>query len=226
MPKYHCSVCNYSTDKTSTFKDHNKSSRHLKRADNICLEIEETTSVSSYGTDDDSTSGKNEVIDTMEDKYKRRIQELERENELLKIQLQNKDELLKAKEETIELLKSHPFAMTSVTSPSTSPKKAPFSMETYLVEECEKAINIMDTIPKIEIKESDIELTEKGPTKGIIQILNRELKDPKTRSIHCSDEKRLVFYIKDNNEWSRHTSDDHKKLEQFKSMGRYTSRLL
>lgn len=215
MPKYHCQTCNYSTDKTSTFKDHNKSSRHLKRAGNICLEVDDNLSVSSYGTIDDSISGQNEVIDTMENIYKKRIQELERENELLKIQLQHKDDLLKAKEETIELLKSQPVTVAPVTPPSNSPKRAPFSMETYLAEECKRAINIMDTIPKIEIRETDIALTENGPTKGIIQILNRELKNPNTRSIHCSDEKRLVFYIKDNDVWTRHASDDHKKLELY-----------
>ena len=53
MPKYHCPTCNYSTDKTSTFKDHNKSSRHLKRAGNICLEVDDNLSVSSYGTIDE-----------------------------------------------------------------------------------------------------------------------------------------------------------------------------
>jgi hypothetical protein len=58
----------------------------------------------------------------------------------------------------------------------------------------------------------DLEATGRlGYAEGITNIILNNLKciDTSRRPIHCSDLKREVLYIKDNNEWTKETDDKH-----------------
>lgn len=52
-----------------------------------------------------------------------------------------------------------------------------------------------------------------GFVNGVTNIIQKQLQDlkPTERPIHCSDKKRLQFYIKDNNEWVK--DKDNKKID-------------
>ena len=55
-----------------------------------------------------------------------------------------------------------------------------------------------------------------GHTEGLANIFTKQLKDmnPTERPIHCSDSKRLQFYIKDDDTWSK----DEKHLKIYKTI--------
>ena len=88
-----------------------------------------------------------------------------------------------------------------------------FNLNVYLNEECKGAINLEDFVRSLEVKLSDLEETaKKGYTEGVSRIFINGLNelDENKRPIHCSDLKREVLYIKNNDEW---TKEDPSKKE-------------
>jgi hypothetical protein len=85
-----------------------------------------------------------------------------------------------------------------------------FNLNMFLNEKCKDAINIDDFISNVKMQLTDLEnFGYMGYVEGVSRILIKNLKDLDTysRPIHCSDLKREVFYIKDNNEWTKETDD-------------------
>jgi len=88
------------------------------------------------------------------------------------------------------------------------------SINVYLNDHCKDAINIQDFLDNLQISLEDLKYTkEHGYAKGISNIFVKQLRDlkPNERPIHCSDKKRLQFYVKDNNSWERDAQ--HKKID-------------
>jgi hypothetical protein len=91
-----------------------------------------------------------------------------------------------------------------------------FNMNVFLNEKCANALNIMDFVNQLNLQLADLEAVgQLGYVDGLSKIFLRELKelDVTQRPIHCSDLKREVMYIKDNNEWSK---DDEQKTKMKK----------
>ena len=81
-----------------------------------------------------------------------------------------------------------------------------FNLQFFLNETCKDAMNLTDFIDSIKVKLLDLEYTgENGYAAGVTNIILRELKelDICKRPIHCSDIKREVFHIKNDNEWAK-----------------------
>jgi hypothetical protein len=86
-----------------------------------------------------------------------------------------------------------------------------FNLQVFLNETCKDAINMTDFVNQIQISLSELEDTGKlGYAEGISKVLIKNLNDIDytERPIHCSDSKREIIYIKDNNEWKK---DDESK---------------
>jgi hypothetical protein len=67
-------------------------------------------------------------------------------------------------------------------------------------------MNIMDFVDSIKLQLSDLENVGKiGYIEGISNIITSNLKalDITQRPIHCTDKKRDVIYVKDENKWER-----------------------
>ena len=85
----------------------------------------------------------------------------------------------------------------------------------FLNEECKNAMNLTDFIENVKVSLEDLSYTkEHGYAKGISNILVKHLNDmdPKDRPIHCSDKKRLQFYIKEEDKWGKDT--DNVKIDK------------
>ncbi len=85
-----------------------------------------------------------------------------------------------------------------------------FNLNLFLNEKCKDAINISDFVDNVKMQLSDLEnFGHLGYVEGVSRILIKNLKDLDTysRPIHCSDLKREVLYIKDNNEWTKETEE-------------------
>jgi hypothetical protein len=86
-----------------------------------------------------------------------------------------------------------------------------FNINMFLNEKCKNAMNIEDFVEKIKLTLEDLQFTkENGYTKGISNIFIKNLKDMDIteRPIHCSDQKRLQFYVKNENEWSKDNNNE------------------
>ncbi len=97
-----------------------------------------------------------------------------------------------------------------------------FNINMFLNEKCNSAMNLKDFIERIEITTSDLENNaELGFVNGISKILMDNLKQLTLyeRPIHCTDLKREIMYIKDQDTWQK--EEDNNKL---KGMVREVSR--
>jgi hypothetical protein len=88
-----------------------------------------------------------------------------------------------------------------------------FNLSLYLNETCKDALNIMDFVNQLHIGINDLEETGRlGFANGISKIFIDGLKqiDINNRPVHCSDLKREILYIKNNNEWNK--EDNERKV--------------
>lgn len=86
-----------------------------------------------------------------------------------------------------------------------------FNLQLFLNETCKDAMNLMDFVDSLQIQLSDLENVGKlGYVNGISNIIIKSLKalDITKRPVHCSDHKREVMYVKNQNEWSKEGPDN------------------
>ncbi len=89
------------------------------------------------------------------------------------------------------------------------------SINVFLNKECKNAMNLTDFIEQLQVSLEDLDYSKNnGFIAGVTNIFTKQLKDmdPKDRPIHCSDTKRLQFYVKDDNKWAR--DDNSNKIDQ------------
>jgi hypothetical protein len=81
-----------------------------------------------------------------------------------------------------------------------------FNLNVFLNETCKDAINMSDFVSSIKIDIDDLENTgRQGYIQGITNIFIKNLNniEQHMRPLHCSDLKREILYIKNNNEWTK-----------------------
>jgi hypothetical protein len=116
------------------------------------------------------------------------------------IQKQNHD----FQKQMMELYKS---TNTSITHNNSHNKT--FNMQFFLNEQCKDAMNIMDFVNSMTLDFSDLEDVGKlGYVEGLSGIIIRKLNemDVYKRPIHCSDGKREIMFVKDDNVWEKENS--------------------
>jgi len=85
-----------------------------------------------------------------------------------------------------------------------------FNLQVFLNETCKDAMNIMDFVNSMEIGLDDLEkVGELGYVNGMTNIILKNLKalDITKRPLHCTDAKREIMYIKDENKWEKETEN-------------------
>ena len=89
------------------------------------------------------------------------------------------------------------------------------TINVFLNEQCKDALNLTDFVENIKVTLEDLEYSkDNGFVNGVTNIIKKQLQDmkPTERPIHCSDKKRLQFYVKDNDKWQK--DEDNKKLDE------------
>jgi hypothetical protein len=104
-----------------------------------------------------------------------------------------------------------------------------FNLQFFLNETCKDAMNIMDFVDSVKLQLSDLEkLGEIGYVDGISNIIVKNLKalDVEKRPVHCTDTKREILYIKDDNKWEKENEEKNKLRKVIKKIAHKNSRML
>ena len=104
-----------------------------------------------------------------------------------------------------------------------------FNLQFFLNETCKDAMNIMDFVDSFTLQLSDLEdVSKQGYVDGISGIIMKKLNemDIHMRPIHCSDAKREIMYVKDQNKWEKEDSDYTKLRKAIKYISKKNSDLL
>jgi len=140
------------------------------------------------------------------------IEELEKsideisEKELIMMLIKQNTKLI---EQNSELTKNNSITNNCNITNNNSHNKT-FNLQFFLNETCKNAMNITDFVQNIQLQISDLEDTGRlGYVTGISNIILKNLNNLEThfRPMHCSDLKREILYIKNDNQWVKETDD-------------------
>lgn len=96
-----------------------------------------------------------------------------------------------------------------------------FNLQFFLNEQCKDAMNISDFANSFDLQLSDLETVgELGYVEGVTKIMVDKLNsmDIYKRPIHCSDAKREIIYVKDENVWAKEEKDNPKLRQAIKNV--------
>lgn len=92
-----------------------------------------------------------------------------------------------------------------------------YTINMFLNEKCKNAMNLEDFVEKIKFTLEDLQYTsDNGYANGISNVFIKNLNDMDVteRPIHCTDQKRLQFYVKNENVWEKDNITLHASIEQ------------
>jgi hypothetical protein len=125
--------------------------------------------------------------------------------------VKNNSELQKQNQELqIQMLEVIKNGTNHNNSHNTNNNNKTFNLQIFLNEDCKDALNISEFVSSIKMDLDDLETTGKlGYVEGVTRIINKNLNelDQTKRPIHCSDIKREVLYIKDENQWVKENGE-------------------
>ena len=130
--------------------------------------------------------------------------------ELLKQNHEFKDMIIEQNKKIIELVSNNNVINNTINNTTNNN----FNLQIFLNEKCKDAPNLIDFINSIQLKLTDFEnFGTFGYADNISRILLREIKDVDIykRPIHCSDLKREVIHVKDENAWKKDEDKKHMK---------------
>ena len=224
-PKFYCEKCHYGTSKKSSYDTHLLSTKHKNKAFvNLCqpefcqiLPSKFTCVNCNKEYKDKSglwrhnkvcikhwTLSENEIKNTDEPTDKQLIMMLIKENAEVKNMMMEQQTIM------MKVIENG----THNNNTTNSHNKA-FNLNFFLNETCKDAMNITDFVDSIKLQLTDLErVGEFGFVDGISNIIIKNLKelDVTERPIHCTDKKREVLYVKDENKWEK--DDEKNKIKK------------
>jgi len=165
---------------------------------------------------DDFVFDKEFVISIMKQNAELQNQMMEQHNQML--EQQNK---------MLEVIKNGTHN-TNNTNNTNSHNKT-FNLQFFLNETCKNAMNITDFVNSIQLQLSDLEnMGDVGFVSGMSSIIIKNLKDLEVheRPLHCTDIKREVLYVKDEDKWDKETDGNPKIRSAIKHIAKKNTRQL
>jgi len=117
----------------------------------------------------------------------------------------------------------------TVNSNNVNSNNKTFNLNVFLNEHCKDAMNITDFVESLKLQLSDLESVGKlGFVNGISNIIVKKLNslDETKRPIHCTDTKREVLYIKDEDKWEKDNESNNKIRKVIKKVADKNARLI
>jgi hypothetical protein len=96
-----------------------------------------------------------------------------------------------------------------------------FNLQFFLNDTCKDALNLTDFVSSLELKLSDLEnVGTIGYVNGLSDIIIKNLKalEYNKRPVHCSDFKREIIYVKEENKWEKEKEEREKLTKAIKKI--------
>ena len=230
-----CTVCDYTTSKKSDFDKHLSTRKHDDMVTMETVETKKSQKVAQHNMCNKCKKVYNtrsglwkhmKICDYITNVSVLSSEGYEKEESSVKIDnlynIPNKDELLlkliKDNDEMMKIIKGQQEQINSIipkigntTNNNTTNN---FNLNVFLNEQCKDALNISDFIDSLKITLEDLLFSKtNGISRGITDVMIKGLKelDIHKRPIHCTDIKRDIMYIKDEDKWSKDDNHDMMK---------------
>jgi hypothetical protein len=214
--KYCCNICQYYTDKKSNYDKHLGTLKHLNSTEStkVAEKVAESSCKQYICLHCNATFKErtglwrhNKICNSNNDKIDNT------EGTLVKYLMNENKELKNMIIEVCKQIQPGNISNTNTignTNMNHSNNKT-FNLQFFLNETCKDAMNIKDFVDSVQLELSDLENVGKsGYIEGISNIIIKNLNalEMEKRPIHCTDNKREVIYIKDEDKWEK--EDDNK----------------
>jgi hypothetical protein len=229
--KFYCKICDYGTSKKSSFDNHNESKKHknndLTTNDNenyakLCFKKYECENCEKTFNDRAGLWRHNKKC-KIEEKIENTKNNEPSDKELIVMLLKQNSQLI---DKNCELSKN---AGTNNSNNTTNSHNKAFNLNFFLNETCKDAMNITDFVESIKLQLEDlIKVSEIGYVEGISNIITKNLNalDVTQRPIHCTDKKREVLYVKDEDKWEKEDEEKNKMRKVIKKVASKNQRLI
>ena len=195
-PNFVCEICDYLTTKKSSFNKHLSTDKHI-------LKQNETKSCSKVAPNFVCECGHKCKSRTTLWRHRKTCNNFNSEHQSDEEDISFNKQVIK---ELLNIVKNG----TTNNSHNTNNNNKTFNLNIFLNETCKDAMNISDFVSSVKLNLMDLEHTgRQGYVQGITSIVLKNLNklEDHLRPLHCSDVKREVMYIKDNDEWIKETEE-------------------
>ena len=232
---FSCDICDYITSRKYNFEVHLNSIKHKNRLlttnnNESLVEISKTYKCQNCTKEFNDRAGLWRHKKKCNDKEDENNEQQNDSVELIKYLMQENSEfkqmLIEQNKRMIEIAKTS-GTYNNITNTNSHNKS--FNLNLFLNETCKDAMNIMDFVDSLKIQLSDLEnVGELGYVEGISNIIikNLNLLDETKRPVHCTDTKREVLYVKDENKWEKENQEKSKIRKVIKHVTHKNSKLL
>ena len=243
MPKnahFNCDFCNFKCSKQSNWNNHVETKKHAYRVNGNQMETKNAKKCQKMpkpaiytcicGKKYTTNSGlwkhnKNCILiqqthnnEIHVEEYKQDVEDNEEMKEFMKYLIKENSEF---KHLMLEVIKNG----THNTTNNNNSHNKTFNLQFFLNETCKDAMNIMDFVDSINLQLSDLENVGKlGYVEGISNIIIKNLNnlEVEKRPVHCTDSKREVLYVKDENQWYNDSKEENENKKIRKAIKHIT----
>ena len=236
FPRYSCDCCHIKTNNRKDFEKHVLTAKHSKLT-NVNTQLTEKSPNCGYF---------NFICQYCNKEYKSRVglwkhkkicsniimdqqSEIFDKDQFILMLVKQNSELIKETSECknmmMEVIKN---GTQNITNNTNSHNKT-FNLQFFLNETCKDAMNIMDFVDSIKVQLCDLEKVGKiGYVEGISSIIVKNLNslDETKRPVHCTDTKREVIYVKDEDKWEKENENKQKLRKVIKHVAHKNSKML
>ena len=227
--KFFCENCNYKCSKNSEYIKHTLTNKHYilqnptsiksstktyvcdcgkiyKHSSTLYAHKKKCNQISNINTNNTiiKTDLNNDFVFDKEFLMSILKQNAELQNQMMEQQTQ----MMEQQNQMLEVIKNG----THNTTNNNSHNKT-FNLQFFLNETCKDAMNITDFVNSIQLQLSDLEnMGDVGFINGMSNIIIKNLKglEVHERPLHCTDIKREVLYVKDEDKWDKETDGNPK----------------
>jgi len=202
---FFCEKCDFKCSKKSDWSRHVKTKKHMYRHNGNKMEILEIN-FTPKNAENICECGKQYSTISGLWKHKKKCNNVPNTKELVS----DKEIITMLVKQNTELMEIIKNGTNNTNSHNTNSNNKTFNLQIFLNETCKDALNISDFVESIKLSLDDLEYTgRKGYIEGITNIVLKNLKNLEEykRPIHCSDYKREILYIKDNNIWKKENEE-------------------
>jgi hypothetical protein len=231
--KFECDVCDYSTSNKKDYAKHITTPKHIKMTSLVTYDDNKSQPITctcgnTYKYRQGLSRHKKTCVDTIniaivntmpppaqqvqpkhsssDDMQTNLILELVKQNQEFKnLLIQQSNQMIEQNKTIIEVAKNSQVNNT-INNNNTNSNNQTFNLNFFLNETCKDAMNMKDFIKSLELSMPELEkMGEIGFAEGMSRVFVDRLNslDITKRPIHCSDVKREIIHIKDDNKWER-----------------------
>ena len=235
VSNFHCEICDFNTSRQCHYNRHILTSKHQNNTNETKLKQKGTKIPQNYVCDcgfivnSRTTLWRHKKVCNKEEQPTNIVPEISPEL-IMNILKQNNDlqnVIITQNTTILELSKNN--SNTNISNSNFNSHNKTFNLQFFLNETCKDAMNITEFVDSLQLQLSDLESVGRlGYVEGISNIIVKNLKalEVHKRPVHCSDSKREVMYIKDEDKWEKENDEKKKLRKVIKRVANKNSRLL